>query len=263
MAAVSATRGELTGFLRLSAGAVMLWWMVVDALPAPTVARWLATLDERERTQADRLRFAIDRETYIAAHALARALLSHVDRHPPSAWRFVERPGGKPQIDPALGALRKNFNLSHTRGLVACAVALDDEIGVDVEAEDRDTNELDIARHVFAPDEVSLLRSLAVERRRRAFFRIWTLKEAYIKATGQGLTCPMDAFAFGLDPIAIRFRSDIVDDPANWQFAQFQATRRHVIAVAARRPVGLGSPTSRAASPELRVIQRIVSTDEI
>jgi 4'-phosphopantetheinyl transferase len=241
----------------------MLWWAIVDAPPADVVARWLATLDERERVQAGRFRIAADRDTYIAAHALTRALLSHVERRPPGAWRFVAARGGKPEVDPALGPLRTRFNLSHTRGLVACAAALDNEIGLDAECEERDTSELDLARRFFAPEEVALLQGLPPERRRRVFFRIWTLKEAYIKATGQGLACPLDAFAFSLDPIAIRFRRDIADDPANWRFAQFQATWKHVIAVAAGPPAAPLPAASEAAPAELRVIQRLVSIDEI
>jgi 4'-phosphopantetheinyl transferase len=233
----------------------MLWWMVVEAPPPATLARWLATLDEKELARADRFRFAIDRETYIAAHALTRALLSHVEGHPPSAWRFVAGPAGKPRIDPAFGPLRTRFSLSHTRGLVACAAALDAEIGLDVEADDRDMDELDLARQLFAPEEVLLLQDLEAQQRRRAFFRLWTLKEAYIKATGQGLACPLDAFSFGLEPIAVRFRPDIAGDPASWQFFQLQATERHVIAVALRRRPAPGDA-------ELRVVRRMNSHDD-
>jgi 4'-phosphopantetheinyl transferase len=248
---------------RLKPGAVIVWSAIVDSPPADVVARWLATLDGREQAQAGRFRFTADRETYIAAHALTRVLLSQVERRPPEAWRFVTAPRGKPEIDPALGPLRTRFNLSHTRGFVACAAALDDEIGLDVECYERDAGELDFARRCFAPEEMMLLQGLSPEHRRRVFFRIWTLKEAYIKATGQGLACPLDAFAFSLDPIAIRFRRDIADDPANWRFAQFQPTGKHVIAVAMRRPAAPLPAASGAAPEELRVIQRLVSIDEI
>jgi 4'-phosphopantetheinyl transferase len=241
----------------------MLWWTIVDAPPAGLVARWLTVLDERERERAGRFRLAADRESYIAAHALTRALLSHLEGRPPGAWRFVAAGGGKPEIDPALGPLRIRFNLSHTRGFVACAAALDNEIGLDVECDERDISEFDLARRCFAPEEVVLLQELPADRRRRAFFRIWTLKEAYIKATGQGLACPLDAFAFLLDPIAIRFRQDIAGDPANWRFAQFQATSKHVIALAMQRPAAPLPEASGAAPAELRVIKRLVSMDEI
>lgn len=236
----------------LAEGAVAVWWMAVASPPDDAVARWFAVLDEEERARADRFRFAADREIYIAAHALTRALLAAVGGLPAPAWRFVAGATGKPEIDPALGRSRLRFNLSHTRGLVACAAGLDDDLGVDVDASDRVKDELELAEHFFAADEVSLLREIAKEQRRNAFFRIWTLKEAYIKATGLGLACPLDSFAFGLDPITIRFRADVADDPATWQFMQWQPTARHLIALAVRR----------AAAP-LRLIERAADPNEI
>ena len=220
---------------------VLLWWMAVDGPPVETVDRWYATLDAGERTRADRFYFRADRETYIAAHALTCALLAHVDRLPAEAWRFITAPGGRPEIAPDLNRSRLRFSLSHTRGLVACAVGIDHDLGVDVEAaQDRIANELDLAARFFAPGEVALLRGAAEDQRRDAFLRIWTLKEAYIKATGQGLACPLDSFAFSLDPISLHIEGADADVSQSWQFVQFCATSRHVIALAARQaPVPL------------------------
>jgi 4'-phosphopantetheinyl transferase len=229
-----------------------LWWMAVESPPAATVARWFAMLDEHERARADRFHFAADRDIYIAAHALTRALLTHVHALPAPAWRFVTAPTGKPEIAAAFDQPKLRFNLSHTRGLVACVVGFDHDLGIDVEANDRCRNELRLAARFFASDEVSLLRRIAEDERRKAFFRIWTLKEAYIKATGQGLACPLDSFAFGLDPITIRFCADCSEDPATWQFVQFDPTPRHVISLAARH-----------ASTPLRVSRRTINFDEL
>src|SRR4051812_8806591 len=63
-------------------GTVVLWWMTVESPPAEAAMRWSAGLDEGERMRAERFRFAVDRETYIAAHALTRALLAHLDGLP-------------------------------------------------------------------------------------------------------------------------------------------------------------------------------------
>lgn len=211
----------------------MLWWMAIKSPSEETFTRWYVTLDEGEKARADRFGFSVDRETYVAAHALTRGLLTHVDGLAAAAWRFSTTPTGRPEIAPSLGRPRLRFSLSHTRGLVACAVGLDLDLGVDVEA-DRDLgNELDLASKFFAPDELSLLRQIPEKQRRKTFLRIWTLKEAYIKATGQGLSCPLDSFAFGLDPITIRFHADATESPSRWQFIQFDPTPKHVIALAA------------------------------
>jgi 4'-phosphopantetheinyl transferase len=236
----------------LTEGAVTVWSMALASPPHDAVARWLAVLDDDERARADRFRFTADREIYIAAHALTRALLAAVGGLPAPAWRFAAAASGKPEIDPSLGRPRLRFNLSHTRGLVACAAGLDDDLGIDGEATDRIKDELELAEHFFAADEVSLLRGTAKGERRNTFFRIWTLKEAYIKATGLGLACPLDSFAFGLDPIAIQFRADLADDPAAWQFLQWRPTPLHLVALAVRRVAG-----------PIRLIQRAVDQHEL
>jgi len=97
---------------------VLFWWMAVASPAAEAVARWYTTLDEGERRRADRFHFAVDRETYIAAHALTRALLAHVEALPPPGWRFGVGPSG-----PAVQ-------------LVACAAGCNCELGVDVEADE-------------------------------------------------------------------------------------------------------------------------------
>ena len=219
----------------LTAGTALVWWMAIEAREGDMIARWREALDRAEQERADRFYFPEDRVTYIGAHALKRRLLATVGDLPPSAWRFTVGPYGKPEIDPALDRRRLRFNLSHTRGLVACAVAIDDDLGLDVEAGDRVRDGIDIAGRFFAPAEVVLLRATAEAQRADAFVRIWTLKEAYIKATGRGLSCPLDSFAFGLDPIGISFPTDVGDDPSNWQFVQSRPTSRHFMALALRR----------------------------
>jgi len=181
----------------IARGSMIVWWMTIDTVGADALAQWRKILESAEQVRADRFHFARDRDTSIAAHALKRKLLSWAGDLPPSDWRFIVGRFGKPQIDPALGRPRLHFNLSHIRGLVACAVSLDHEVGLDVEAWDRAGDGLDIAGRFFAPAELALLREAAPDDRPEVFARIWTLKEAYIKATGRGLSSfPLDCIAF-------------------------------------------------------------------
>jgi 4'-phosphopantetheinyl transferase len=211
-------------------------------------------LDETERTRAGRFRFAPDRCRFTAAHALARAMLSDATGLPTAVWRFEPGDFGKPAIVNSHAAPGLQFNISHTRGCVACAIAFHDA-GVDVEAGDRDHDQ-GVAERFFAPEENALLRRVARSERSAMFFAIWTLKEAFIKATGDGLRRPLASFAFALDPPRISFHSPRLaqpsnDDPARWQFAQYFAAPHLPVAVAVRRPAQYALLLdARAALPE-------------
>jgi len=210
---------------------VLVWWMSVASPATDAVGRWHATLDAAERARAERFRFAADRAAYIAAHALTRALLSEAAGLPPEEWSFVLGAAGKPAVDPALG-IDLRFSLSHTRGLVAAAVCARHELGVDVEGHDRVREVLGIADRFFAPAEIVALRALTDDDTRAdAFLRIWTLKEAYLKATARGLGDGLGGFSVTLDPIGIAEHAD------EWQLLQLCPTPRHVLAVALHRHV--------------------------
>ncbi|MGK7869579.1 4'-phosphopantetheinyl transferase family protein [Falsiroseomonas sp. E2-1-a20] len=213
-------------------GAVRLRWVAPEDAEAATLATWHATLDAAERAKAARFHFARDRDAYIAAHALARAMLSDVAPLPPNAWRFVSGQAGKPEVDPALGLPWLRFNISHTRGLVACAVTNRDDVGLDVEDLDRREASPGLAERHFAPAEVALLAATPPAARHETFLRVWTLKEAFVKATGDGISLGLDRFAFTLDPPRLTLEAG---DAAPWRFLQWQPTPRHILAVALRR----------------------------
>jgi 4'-phosphopantetheinyl transferase len=215
---------------------VRLRWLTVGS-EASDLARWRSMLDDEELARADRYHFSADRNIYTAAHALARFMLSEATGMPTSSWRYFTGAFGKPAVAAELSESRLQFNISHTRGLVACAIARH-EVGVDVERSDR-TIDLGIARHYFAPEEVRLLSSAPRSQHAEIFFRFWSLKEAFIKATGEGLSRPLDSFSFCFEPVRIAFhpeRNDrsACDDPAEWQFWQFLPTKGCVAALAVR-----------------------------
>lgn len=213
-------------------GAVRLRWAVPDEAAAATLAAWHATLDAKEQARAARFHFDRDRHAFIAAHALARAMLSEAAGLPPAAWRFTAGHAGKPELDPALGLPWLRFNISHTRGLVACAVAARDDLGLDVEDLCRREASPGLAERHFAAAEVALLAAAPPAARHATFLRIWTLKEAFVKATGDGIGLDLHRFAFSLDPPRLTLDAG---DATEWRFLQWQPTPRHILAVALRR----------------------------
>jgi 4'-phosphopantetheinyl transferase len=194
---------------------------------------WLAA-GERERLE--RIRIEDTRTQFALAHVLLRGLLSRYAAVGPADWVFATGPHGRPEIAaPLEWAGRIRFNLSHTRGLVACGLTRGRDLGVDVERSDRVAHVCGVARRFFAPAEAGFVLAAAEPERRRRFFELWTLKEAYIKARGLGLSLSLQSFAFQVDAKGARLlRTPPDDEPAAWQFDLAHRESGHVLAVAVR-----------------------------
>ncbi len=194
---------------------------------------WL-TADEQAR--ADRFVVERARRDYVIGRALVRDALAARTGVGRRAWRFVENAYGKPRIAEPEGT-ELEFNVSHGGGLVICAVGRGCQLGVDTEPVDRTLDHLGLADRYFAPSEAAAIRALPPDRRRDAFFEVWTLKEALIKACGRGLSMPLDGFAFGLSPgrpVAVAFTPAVAESPARWRFGRLRLAGRHRVAVAVR-----------------------------
>jgi 4'-phosphopantetheinyl transferase len=225
--------------LHLSHNIVEVWYTLTDSINDPALLsayRRLMSADERLREK--RFRFEKDRRTYVVTRALIRTVLSKYSSTEPCDWKFENNLYGRPELLRQSNAPPIRFNLSHTPGVVACAIALERDVGIDVEEITRKTETIELADRFFSPEEAATLRGLKREDRTERFFSYWTLKESYIKAIGTGLSTPLDSFSFHLKqgyPIRISFEPDIEDDPATWQFAQFRLTNHHIFAASVRR----------------------------
>jgi len=212
---------------------------VAEACARGELERHRASLAPEEHERLGRMQIEGARRDFVIGRALARHALSRHAAVAPADWRFVTGPHGRPEpearVAPA-GARRLRFSLSHAGGLVACAVAEEIDVGLDVERVDEQGAGEALARRFFAPAEVRALGALPEAARARRFFQYWTLKEAYLKARGLGLSIALDGFWFVLEaraPIAIRFAAPLDDDPTRWQFDQRDLAPGHLLAVAA------------------------------
>jgi 4'-phosphopantetheinyl transferase len=234
------------------AGEVHVWCTWLDGLEdASLFASYAELMTAGERARNARYMFERSRREHLVGRALVRTTLSRYADVDPRAWVFREGERGRPEIDGPAGAPPLRFNLSHTTGLVALAVATGRDVGVDVEDAARDRTTVEIADRFFSPREVADLRALPAEAQRDRFFTYWTLKEAYIKARGLGLAIPLHHFSFLLSPsapVGIAFAPELDDDPASWQFERMRPSPRHHLAVAVRR----------RAERDLRVVVRDV-----
>ena len=159
---------------------------MIDVWCSPGLAIAPHALGDDELARADRFLCARTAATYRAAHTLMRRVLSHYrPACAPADWRFTTNPWGKPAAAAPMPA--PAFNLSHSGDCIAIAVS-DCEVGVDIEHVRPMPQFDEVARYVFHPDE---LRWRARQPDPlRAFFRLWTLKEALLKATGTGFSHP-------------------------------------------------------------------------
>jgi 4'-phosphopantetheinyl transferase len=236
-----------------------VWFLDTQALDAAALDTARALLSGEERTRHNRLMFERDRRDFAFAHALARTTLSRHRPIAPEAWTFGAAERGKPFItSPAVRPL--SFNLSHTHGFVACVVAPGIDVGIDVESLDRKVEGDAIARRYFAAIEIDGLNAFDGEERTARFFDLWTLKEAYIKAVGCGLSHPLDAMSFVfLDTDEIVFTPPANAADHDWHFALFAPTPRYRLAVAARCQDPASAISARDAAtgtpiPPLRLI---------
>ena len=224
--------------------ALQLWLAYPGDLAEPAVEEACAALlDDAERARAARFRFARHRREYLATHALTRVALSHAHPLPPHAWSFSVNKFGKPSPIPECGL---RFNQSNSVELAVCLIARPDaaaaEVGVDVEYFARAQEVVPLAGRVFSAAERAQLDALPSTARPDRALSLWTLKEAYIKARGMGLSLPLDGISFLFDgpntngPDAIRFQVDsgVDDDPGRWRFCRFDhAGHRIALAVEA------------------------------
>lgn len=176
-------------------------------------------LSERERRRAERLVVDDKREQFIAAQAgLRRVLALYLDIAAEHV-EFAYGEHGKPSLPdhPRVG-----FNMTHSADLALVAVGAGLRVGVDLEWAGRARPFLRLARRYFTAGEHAWLAGVPEPGRAPAFYRAWTLKEAYLKAVGTGLTVPPDHFELALErsPAVLRSTALPGDRPERWCFAE-------------------------------------------
>lgn len=218
---------------------VDLWYAWTGALSdAALWERYLTMLPQDEIEGVHRFAREPDRRRGLMARVLARTALAQYTGVEPAALRFTRDRLGKPElVDPAESGL--SFNLSHTGELVLCGVSTKGDLGVDAERLDRTLDFLPLARRFFAAEEAAVLETVPSAGRRRSFFELWTLKEAFVKACGRGLSMPLGDFAItfgGPQAPEVRFTAPGYGDPARWRFAQLELAGMYQAAVALCSP---------------------------
>lgn len=189
--------------------------------------------DEWER--ADKFVFKRDRRNFIVARGMLRDVLASYLDCQPIGIRFQYGLHGKPGIRFEEAPGRLEFNLSHSSGYLVLAISAGRQVGVDVERI-RPLPDLDqVASNSFSDYEQNALSAFAPEEKLLGFFRCWTRKEAYLKARGDGLSIPLDAFDMSLaadNPIGMLSNRLDPNEVSRWSFYTFTPEQGFIAALA-------------------------------
>ncbi len=203
----------------LTPGEVHLWRLRLDRGVGDR-----QVLSSDEKTRADRFRYDLDRQHFMAARSGLRRILGDYLSRDAAALEFGYGSHGKPFLTD--GAIE--FNLSHSGDLALVAVAVDRAVGVDLERIKPMADLAKLTARCFTAGEHQRIMQLAEAERQLAFFRTWTCKEAYLKATGEGLG--------QLQSLEVAIQSGQpaqLITPANWQLQELQPDVGYVGAIAA------------------------------
>ncbi|MBD1874742.1 4'-phosphopantetheinyl transferase superfamily protein [Nodosilinea sp. FACHB-131] len=166
-------------------------WRIDLSLPPAYLQRLQLLLSHDERMRAGKFRFQRDRDRFTATRGCLRLLLGHYLGVKPETVQFCYGPQGKPALQlPSATAL--SFNVSHTHEWALVAIGQGQPVGIDLEHIQPDYPWQAVSDLALSPKERAMLAALPPEAQSAVFFKLWTGKEAYVKATGEGLLRPFN-----------------------------------------------------------------------
>lgn len=220
---------NLSSQQQLKKNHIDLWCIDPIKLSESSISYLEKMLDKDERRKLQQYKNIKSQHTALVTRSISRLILSQYTKTSPSKLSFTSNQHGKPKLINNEENIR--FNLSHNNELIIMAVCLEDEIGCDIENPSRKVNIEPIARRYFSKQEYSELNNLPELLKISRFFEIWTLKEAFVKATGVGISLGLDSFYFNRisteSNIEIIFNDNYaLDKNHSWQFHQQQLSNQ-------------------------------------
>ena len=214
----------------LKAGALHLWLLDLSRAQAHYASN-LAHLSAQERARAARYISDRPRHQFAQARAHMRQILGRYIGLPAKDLRLDIEHRGKPRLATTPQPLR--FNLSHSHDAAALVVGLNGALGVDVEHHDTRRGLRALARYAFSESEQRALETSGDYV--QTFFRTWTLKEAYLKAMGQGLAIDLKSFevdASASDAARLVRAAHPLAQPERWWMHALELSAHYSVAIA-------------------------------
>jgi 4'-phosphopantetheinyl transferase len=176
-------------------------WAVCLQADEDTLTRLASTLASVEKKRAEAFHFDRDRNRFVVGHGTLRTILGRYLRAEPARIWLENGPNGKPLLGGEFARSGLQFNLAHCKDLALLAVTRGRVVGVDLEKVCPMEGAEEMAACFCSPREKAEFDSLPIDQKDEAFFRLWTRKEAWLKATGTGI-------GESLDEVEVSFRPD-------------------------------------------------------
>ncbi len=182
-------------FNSLQKGIVDIYYTKTPNISSESPILPLSILNGEERRVYNSYKVEHKKREFLAGRYLIKSILAYyLNIKPEDVW-FIQNNYGKLYLRENIGSKMEKqilFNLSHSNGMVACAITLEYEVGVDIEKVDGDL--IEIAKRFFSPEEIQYIFNFQDNFKNHTAYRLWTLKEAYIKAKGMGLSLDLKSF---------------------------------------------------------------------
>lgn len=228
---------------RLRGRTIEIWRLKLDELTSKQRGRLVEFAAPDERKRARRFRFDADRHRHLAGRGLLRVFLSEELGGDPTTHELIEGPYEKPHLEEgAGGGTDYQFNVAHAGDFVLAAFRPGSPVGIDVEPLERTDGADGVAERVLTDREYKNWKAVPAERRARFFMRVWTCKEALIKATGEGLQRPPETIECSFErerPVAMNKLEQTATDidgggPGEWAVHSFDLDGEAAAAIAWR-----------------------------
>jgi 4'-phosphopantetheinyl transferase len=210
--------------ITLKEGEVHLWTNSADLDSSPKENMEILSKDELRK--ANSFHFEKDAARYACSRAFLRRILGEYLKIEPRMIEFSYNQYGKPY----LAGCNIKFNVSHSRGRVLCAITLNDELGVDLEHTEKDFDFIETAEKCFSETELGILKGVPKSKQREAFYKIWTKKEAVVKAIGKGISTPLTEFT-----VPLKEKGSLVIENKKWHIESLEIGENFAAAIAVGR----------------------------
>lgn len=199
------------------------------------LSHYSSLLSADEKTRAEKFYFERDQRRYIFGRGILRTLIANYLKINASKIAFIYGAYGKPALEKAYQNKILQFNLAHSNDWALYIFGWDRPLGIDLEhirpLQDAD----DFAKQFFSQEESSWISSVSIDQKWNAFYKLWTCKEAFLKANGSGLTVPLnEAEIFIKDDNSAKLTSfgRNLEEAAKWRLEIFNPTDNYQAAIA-------------------------------